>query len=99
MMTIVTHVRIKPGQAPAWDAIFRERVPAAKGQPGFVGVQVCTPIDKMNERMIIGTWETRADWEAWHNTEAFQQTRRQLEEPEAKTRGEWWHEVILEEHR
>ena len=99
MMTIVTHVKIKPGHEPAWDAAIRERVLAAKEQPGFVSVQLCIPVDAMNERVIIGSWESRADWEAWHSTEGFQKTRAQLEEPDAKTKREWWHEVVLEEHR
>jgi heme-degrading monooxygenase HmoA len=99
MMTIVSHVRIKDGQEPAWDAAMRERIEAAKQQPGFVSAQLCIPVDAMNERVIIGTWQTRADWEAWHANEAFQQTRAQLEEPSAKTRHEWWHEVMLSEPR
>ncbi len=98
MMTIVSHLRIKAGQEPAWDAAMRQRVEAAKEQPGFVAVQVCIPVDALNERVIIGTWGTRADWEAWHGTDAFQQTRAQLEEPNSKTRREWWHEVVFSEH-
>ncbi len=99
MMTIVTHVKVKANDEPAWDAAMQERIEAAREQPGFVAVQLCIPADSMNERVIIGTWETRADWEAWHNTEEFQQTRAQLEEPGATTRREWWHEVVLEHHR
>ena len=30
MMTIVTHVRIREGQEPAWDEALRERVAAAR---------------------------------------------------------------------
>jgi heme-degrading monooxygenase HmoA len=99
MMTIVSHVRIKPGQEPVWDGVMRERIEAAKEQPGFVSVQLCIPVDAMNERVTIGTWETRADWEAWHGSEPFQQTRAQLEEPNTKKRRDWWHEVVLTERR
>jgi heme-degrading monooxygenase HmoA len=99
MMTIVTHVRVKEGHEPAWDAAMRERIEAAREQPGFVAVQLCIPAEAMNERVIIGTWETRADWEAWHGSEAFARTREQLEEPDAKRRREWWHEVVLHVHR
>jgi len=98
MMTILSHVRIKPGQEPAWDAAMRERIEAAREQPGFVSVQLCMPVDSLNERLIIGTWETRADWESWHAHDAFQQTRAQLEEPRAKTRNELWYEVVLSGH-
>src|SRR4051812_3993120 len=99
MMTIVTHVRIRAGHEPAWDAAMRERIAAAKEHQGFVSVQLCIPVDAMNERVIIGTWESRADWEAWHSTEEFQQTRTMLEDPDSKTRHEWWHEVMLTEQR
>ena len=60
MMTIVSHVRIKEQQEPAWDAAMRERLEAVKEQPGFVAVQFGIPADAMNERVIIGTWATRA---------------------------------------
>jgi len=99
MMTVVTHVRIKEGQEPAWDAAYRERVQAARGQPGFVAVQLCIPVDSMNERVIIGTWESRADWAAWHNAEPFLETRARLEEVDDKRKSTWWHEVVLEERK
>jgi heme-degrading monooxygenase HmoA len=99
MMTIVSHVKLNEGDEPAWDAAMRDRIRAARGQPGFVSVQLCIPQDALDERVIIGTWETRAEWEAWHNTDEFQETRTQLEQPDAATRQEWWHEVVLEEHR
>lgn len=99
MMTIVTRVKIEPGKEPAWDAAFRKRVEAARKQPGWIGVQLGIPADAVNQRVVIGTWETRADWEAWHATDAFQKTREQMEGAETDAREEWWHEVILEEHR
>jgi heme-degrading monooxygenase HmoA len=63
MMTIVTNVTIEPGKEPQWDAAFRERVAAAGKQPGWIGVQLCIPAQAINKRIVIGTWETRADWE------------------------------------
>ena len=99
MMTIVTHVRIEAGKEPAWDDAFRKRAAAAKKQAGWISVQLAIPADAVNERIVIGTWETRADWERWHTSEAFQSTREQMEGSEAEGRQEWWHEVILEEHR
>jgi heme-degrading monooxygenase HmoA len=99
MMTVVTHVRIKKGQEPAWDEAFRERAGAAREQPGFVAVQLGIPVDAINERVIIGTWESRADWEAWHNAQPFLETRRKLEEVDEKRERTWWHEVVLEERR
>jgi heme-degrading monooxygenase HmoA len=96
-MTIVTHVKLKQGSEPEWDAAMRERLAAAKERQGWVGGQLMMPLDKLDERMIVGTWQTRADWEAWHNDKAFAETRKRLEGLEASPPQQWWHEVLVEE--
>jgi heme-degrading monooxygenase HmoA len=96
MMTIVTRVTLKEGAEPAWDAAMRERMFAARDQPGWIGGQIAMPLDGPDRRVIIGTWQTRAHWEAWHADPAFTATRRKLEGLEAGPREEWWHEVIEE---
>jgi heme-degrading monooxygenase HmoA len=96
MMTIVTHVTLKEGAEPEWDAAMKERLEAARGRPGWVGGQLLMPLDKLNKRLIVGTWQTRADWEAWHSDPAFEATRKRLEGLEAAPSEQWWHEVILE---
>jgi heme-degrading monooxygenase HmoA len=94
MMTIVTHITLKEGSEPEWDAAIRERLAAAVGKPGWVSAQLMMPLDHLNRRIIVGTWQTRADWEAWHNDPAFAETRRRLEGLESAPAQEWWHEVI-----
>jgi heme-degrading monooxygenase HmoA len=98
MMTIVTHVTLKEGAEPEWDACMRERLSAAKGRQGWLGGQVLMPLDGMNKRVIVGTWESRADWEAWHTDESFAETRKRMKGLEASPGEQWWHEVILEVH-
>ncbi|MBV9893432.1 MAG: antibiotic biosynthesis monooxygenase [Chloroflexi bacterium] len=94
MMTIVTHVTLKQGAEPEWDAAMRERLAAATGRPGWIGGQLLMPMDKLNRRVIIGTWQTRADWEAWHKDEAFEHTRQRMEGLEDGAAENWWHEVL-----
>lgn len=77
MMTIVTHIQLKEGTEPEWDAVMRKRLAAAKKQPGWVGGQLLRPSDKPSRRVIVGTWRTRADWEGWHKDPRFGETRRQ----------------------
>ena len=48
---------------------------------------------------MIGTWERREDWEAWHATDAFRATGEALEAAEDGDHQETWHEVTLDEHR
>ena len=98
-MTIVTHVTLKEGSEPEWDAAMRERLEAARGRPGWVGGQLLIPLQAMNKRVIVGTWQTRADWEAWHQDPAFAQTRQRLDGLEQGQAENWWHEVIEYLHR
>ena len=96
MMTVVTYVTLQQGTEPEWDAAMRERLAAAKTQPGFVRGQLLLPLDGLNKRVIIGTWDTRAAWEAWHGDAAFVETRKRIEGLEAQPSDQWWHEVILD---
>jgi heme-degrading monooxygenase HmoA len=96
MMTIVTHVTLKEGSEPEWDAAMRERLDAARNQPGWIGGQLTIPLDHLNRRVIIGTWESRAAWEAWHQDPTFAETRKRLDGLEAGPSEHWWHEVILD---
>ncbi len=97
MMTIVTHVRLKEGAAPEWDAAMRDRLEGARSQPGWVGGELAMPLDHLTRRVIIGTWQTRADWEAWHADATFAETRQRLDGLEDGPPKQRWHEVILDE--
>jgi heme-degrading monooxygenase HmoA len=96
MMTIVTRMTLKEASEPEWDAAMRERLDAARHKPGWIGAQLLIPLDDLRKRVLIGTWKTRADWEAWHRDPAFAETRKRLEGLEAAPSEEWWHEVILD---
>jgi heme-degrading monooxygenase HmoA len=98
MMTIVTHLTLKEGVEPDWDAAMRERPAAATDKPGWVSGQIMMPLDHLNRRVIVGTWQTRADWEAWHQDPAFEQTRKRLEGLEDGPPQQWWHEVLDTRH-
>ena len=96
MMTIVTEVTLREGSEPEWDAAMRARLSAVRGRPGWLSSQLVIPTDALNRRLIIGTWQTRADWEAWHTDLAFAETRARLAGLEAAPRRESWHEVMLD---
>jgi heme-degrading monooxygenase HmoA len=99
MMTIVTHVTLREGSEPEWDATMRDRLAAASDRPGWVGGQLLIPLDALHKRIIVGTWETRSAWEAWHNDPDFTATRALLEGLEAAPNQHWWHEVIEDVRR
>ncbi len=94
VMTIVTVLTLKEGDEPEWDGIMRERLEAARGQPGWVAGQIAIPVDRLDQRAIMGTWETRAHWEAWHDDPAFAGTRERLEGLQEQGSETRWFEVI-----
>ena len=96
MMTIVTRVTLRQGSEPEWDDAMRQRLAAAKDQPGWIGGQLLMPLDRLDQRVIVGVWQSRADWEAWHAEETFRATRARLEGLEAAPGEHAWHEVLLD---
>ena len=96
MMTIVTHVHLNEGAGREWDAAMRTRLSATKKRPGWVGGQLLRQSDKPDRRVIVGTWRTRGDWEAWHQDPQFAETRRRLDGLERAPAEHWWHEVVLD---
>lgn len=94
MMTVITETTLESGQEPQWDQAFQERLEDAQQQPGWIGFQLLIPLDAPNQRVVVGTWESRAAWEAWHNTETFQRTRQLLNELEQTDGQERWYEVL-----
>ena len=66
MMTVVTHVELKPGTEQEWDRAMHERLRAAEGREGWVAGQLLRPLDQPHQRVIVGTWQSREHWETWH---------------------------------
>jgi heme-degrading monooxygenase HmoA len=96
MMTIVTHVHLKEGAGRHWDATMRSRLSAARKRPGWVGGQLLQPAEKPDRRVIVGTWRTRAAWDAWHHDPLFAETRQRLDGLESAPAEHWWHDVVLD---
>jgi heme-degrading monooxygenase HmoA len=96
MMTVVTYVTLREGSEPEWDAAMRERLGAAPRAPGWVRGQLLMPLDDLHRRLIVGTWRTRADWEAWHQDPEFAETRRRIEGLEAAPNETTWYEVVAD---
>lgn len=94
MMTVITEVSLAPGNEPEWDQAMRDRLSAATAQPGWVDGKLVMPVDGMNRRVIVGTWTTRADWEAWHEDPAFKETRDRMEGLQERPSEMQWFEVV-----
>ena len=94
MMTIITRVVLREEGAERWDRAMHERVGAARDKPGWISAQLLKGVDEPLERAIVGVWETREDWSAWHHDEAFRSTREELAGLEAGQTDSTWFEVV-----
>lgn len=94
MMTVITEITIHPGQEPRWDDAFNQRFKDAPNQPGWLGVELLIPIDAPNHRVVVGTWRSIDDWEAWHETSEFQRTRAIMDSVEQESGPERWYDVV-----
>ena len=96
MMTVITRVSLKSGCETEWDETMRQRLSAAPDQQGWIGGQMLTPLDGPNQRVIVGTWNSRDDWKTWHDDPAFKDTRQRLEDLQDKPDQMEWLEVAIE---
>lgn len=94
MMTVITRVKLTNGSESEWDQAMQERLKAAPGQQGWIGGQLLVPEEGRNERVIVGTWESRADWKTWHEDEAFQETRKRMEGLQEGPDEMEWFEIV-----
>jgi heme-degrading monooxygenase HmoA len=96
MMTVITRVALDAGTEPTWDEAMRARMETAVSADGWVSGQILIPLGDPSARVIIGVWETRAAWEAWHEAPEFLRTRERLEEIGADDGDTVWHESIFD---
>jgi heme-degrading monooxygenase HmoA len=98
MMTVITTMRVPAGAGEDWDSLIRQRFESAHDRPGWVSGQLLTPTDAPESRVIVGTWRSRDDWEAWHNDPAFLEQRERLEGIDARQDAPTWYEVVAHAH-
>lgn len=94
MMTVITTVELPDGVGPIWDEIMTERMRAAEEHRGWLGGQLLIPVDSLNARVLVGVWESRSHWEAWHTDAVFEATGMKLDELGVDSGVTHWYETI-----
>jgi heme-degrading monooxygenase HmoA len=97
METVISETVVKPGREADWDRAFAERVADAQRQPGWVALHMLVPQDDRSKRLVVGTWQDRASWERWHETETFKRTRETLNDATASHGEDRWYDVVEQE--
>ena len=98
-MTVVSTARLRPGREGEWDTAVRARFESARDRQGWISGQLLTPTDEPHTRVIVGTWQSREDWEAWHHDPAFLEQRSTLEQLEEEPSRTEWFEVVADARR
>ena len=58
--------RVVPeGRAEDLEPLLRELRARATAQPGYISGETLRRVDKPDEYLVIGTWETAEDWNRW----------------------------------
>jgi heme-degrading monooxygenase HmoA len=94
MEAVITRVVLNDGAASEWETTMRDRMTAAESSQGWIGGSILAPEGDGTGRVILGLWETRADWERWHEDPAFQETAERLKGLEQDAGTATWHEVV-----
>ena len=94
MMTVVTTMDLRSGAADEWERLIQERFQSAQDREGWISGQLLSPTESSDVRVIIGTWRTKADWEAWHEDPAFLQNRTELDALQSSGHVTVWYDVI-----
>lgn len=94
MMTVVTTLKLEPEAEAQWDSLIQERFRSAHRREGWISGQLLSPPDEPHTRVIVGTWRSQQDWEAWHDDPAFLATRARLDELRPQTNETVWYEVL-----
>ena len=94
MMTVITTMRIPADVEEDWDRLISQRFESAHNRHGWVSGQLLTPTDAPETRLIVGTWRSRSDWEAWHDDPAFLEQRTKLEGLHTRQDATTWFDVV-----
>ena len=94
MEAVITRVVLNEGAAADWEGTMRDRMTAAESSDGWIGGSVLSPEGEGNVRVIVGLWETRSDWERWHDDPAFRETAERLRGLESDAGTATWHDVV-----
>ena len=71
MFVVMNRIPVNSDYAEQFEERFRTRAGEVDKMPGFVRNQVLRPDKSGDPYVVLTVWKSRADFEAWVNSEAF----------------------------
>ena len=73
MFVVMNRISFNPDYTEQFEERFRNRAGQVDKMKGFVRNQVLRPDNADDPYIVLTYWKSKADFEAWVNSEAFQQ--------------------------
>jgi heme-degrading monooxygenase HmoA len=96
MMTVISTMEMQSGATAEWERLIQERFQSAHRREGWVSGQLLVSEDTPDIRVIVGTWRSKEDWQAWHEDPEFLESRGRLDALQPSGHAPVWYEVIGE---
>ncbi len=76
MFSAISRFTIANGMADAVRRAFRDRPHLVDGAPGFVRMEVMSPLDTPDEIWLLTWWADQASYRAWHRGHEYHESHR-----------------------
>jgi heme-degrading monooxygenase HmoA len=76
---VVGRFQLIRGKEDQWDAAFRERVEEARDFDGWRGAAAWIPAGDDSQRVVVGRWVQRQDYENWTLSSSYSRTKELLD--------------------
>ena len=73
MFVVMNRISVNPDYTEQFEERFRNRAGEVDKMKGFVRNQVLRPDNLDDPYIVLTYWESKADFEAWVNSDAFRQ--------------------------
>lgn len=95
MVTVMNVVHVKEENREAFERTFLERQSRVHQADGFLAFELLRR-DRDGEYVVMSSWETRADFDAWLGSDRFKASHRHTEEEPLANFGAVRHYEVLE---
>lgn len=73
MITVANRIFVNPDFAEPFEARFQNRAGLVDQMPGFIANHVLRPTVEGDPYIVLTFWESKAQFDAWVNSDAFRQ--------------------------
>lgn len=95
MVTVMNVVHVKEESREAFERTFLERESRVHRADGFIAFELLRR-DRGGEYLVLSSWETRADFDAWLASDLFKASHEHVEEEPLADFNEVRHYEVLE---